>query len=174
MKSVWAIRYIAAVVAIALAVPGWAADAKIGYVDMQRALNESETGKKARAEVKGQVDKLESQLKGKKDELEKLKDELDRKAVVMRDEERRKMQDDFERKRLDLKRKFEDAQAELQKKDNELTGSIIKELQEVIRQIGERDRYTMILEMSSSGLLYSDKSTDLTDEVLAAYNSRKK
>jgi outer membrane protein len=174
MKAAWAFRLVAAVLASALAAPVFAADVKIGYVDLQRALNESEAGKRAKADFKVQVDKLEGQLKGKKDELDKLKDELDRKAVVMRDDERKRLEDDFQRKRLDLKRQFEDSQAALQKKDNELTGQIIQELQEIIRQIGDRDRYTLILEISSAPVLYTDKSSDLTDQVLTAYNAKKK
>ncbi|HYC22236.1 MAG TPA: OmpH family outer membrane protein [Candidatus Bathyarchaeia archaeon] len=174
MKAAWAFRLVAAVLASALAAPVFAADVKIGYVDLQRALNESEAGKRAKADFKVQVDKLEGQLKGKKDELDKLKDELDRKSVVMRDDERKRLEDDFQHKRLDLKRKFEDSQAELQKKDNELTGQIIQELQEIIRQIGDRDRYTLILEISSAPVLYTDKSSDLTDQVLTAYNAKKK
>lgn len=174
MKVSWALRAVAVVMAGVLVTPALAADIKIGYVDLQRALNESEAGKKAKGDFKRQVDSLESQLKGKKEELDRLKDELERKSVVMRDEERRKLEDEFQRKRLDLKRKFEDSQGELQKKDNELTGVIIRELQEVIRQIGDRDRYTLILELSSSPVLYNDKSADLTDEVLTAYNARKK
>jgi outer membrane protein len=173
MKSVRAWGMLAAALAGALATPAFAAEVKVGYVDLQRALNESEAGKRAKADFKVQLDKLESQLKGKKDELDKLKDELDRKSVVMRDEERRKLEDDFQRKRLDLKRRFEDSQAELQKKDNELTSVIIRDLQEVIKEIGDRDRYTLILELSSSPVLYGDKSADLTEQVLAIYNKKK-
>ena len=174
MKGVRTFRLAAVLLASALAAPVFAADVKIGYVDLQRALNESEAGKRAKADFKVQVDRLEGQLKSKKDELERLKDELDRKAVVMRDEERRKLQDDFEHKRLDLKRRFEDSQAELQKKDNELTGEIIHDLQDIIKQIGDRDKYTLILELSSAPVLYTDKSSDLTDQVLSAYNAKHK
>jgi outer membrane protein len=150
-----------------------AADVKIGYVDLQRALNESNAGKKAKEDFKGQVDRLETQLKGKKAELDKLKDDLERKGTVMRDDERRKLENDFENKRLDLKRRFEDSQAELQKKDQELTGKIIQDLQGIIKEVGDRDGYTLILELGSSPVLYYKKSSDITDEILSVYNARK-
>jgi outer membrane protein len=161
---------LAALVAAATAVS--AADIKVGYVDLQRALNESDAGKKAKADFKVQVDRLEGQLKSKKEELDSLKSELERKGVVMRDEERRKLEGDFEHKRLDLKRRFEDSQAELQKKDAELTGKIIQDLQQIIKEIGDRDGYSLILELGSSPVLYYKKSADITDEVLSTYNSR--
>lgn len=166
---------LAAVLLLVAWAPGRAAaaDVKIGYVDLQRALNESNAGKKAKEDFKGQVDRLEGQLKGKKAELDKLKDDLERKGTVMRDDERRKLENDFENKRLDLKRRFEDSQAELQKKDQELTGKIIQDLQGIIKEVGDRDGYTLILELGSSPVLYYKKSADITDEILSVYNGRK-
>jgi outer membrane protein len=150
-----------------------AADVKIGYVDLQRALNESAAGKKAKDDFRGQVERLESQLKGKKEELDKLKSDLETKGTVMADAQRRKLETEFEQKRLDLKRRFEDSQAELQKKDQELTGKIIQDLQGIIKEVGDRDGYTLILELGSSPVLYYKKSSDITDDVLSVYNSRK-
>ncbi|HZR83070.1 MAG TPA: OmpH family outer membrane protein [Candidatus Binatia bacterium] len=149
-----------------------AAEPKIGVVDLQRALNESDAGKKAKVDFKARVDKLEGQLKGQKEELDRLKEELERKAVVMRDDERRKLSTDFEKKRLDLKSKFEEAQGELQRKDQELTGQIIEGLTQVIKQIAENENYTLVLETSSSGVLYHANSIDLTEQVLSTYNAR--
>lgn len=150
-----------------------AADVKIGYVDLQRALNESAAGKKAKEDFRGQVERLEGQLKGKKEELDRLKSDLETKGTVMADGQRKKLETEFEQKRLDLKRRFEDSQAELQKKDQELTGRIIQDLQGIIKEVGDRDGYTLILELGSSPVLYYKKSSDITDDVLSVYNSRK-
>ena len=164
----------AAVVALAmLAAPVVArSEVKIGVVDLQRALNESDAGKRAKVDFKARVDKLEGQLKGQKEELDRMKEDLERKAVVMREDERRKLATDFEKKRLDLKSKFEEAQGELQKKDQELTGQIIEGLTQVIKQIAESESYTLVIEQNSSGVLYHANSIDLTEQVLSAYNAR--
>jgi len=145
---------------------------RIGYVDLQRALMSSKAGKKAKADFKARVDKLEKRLQGKKEALEKMKADLERRAVVMRDQERRKLADEFERKRLDLKLDFEDSQTQLQKKDQELTGTIVSSLQEVIKEIGDAKGYTLILELGSNQVLYYKKSDDITDEVLKAFDAR--
>ena len=144
---------------------------KIGYVDLQRALNESEAGKKAKEDFKGQVDKLQAQLKRQKDEIDSLKEQLEKKSVVMKEGERTNLEDDYRKKLRDFERSYKDSQADLQKKDNELTGVIIKDLQEVIREYGEREGYTLILEATSSAVLYGAKGADLTDDVMKLYNS---
>ncbi len=173
-----ALKWIVPVVALVFswAVPAVAEDAakevRIGYVDLQKALMNSKAGKKAKADFKTRVDKLEKRLQGKKEELEKMKEDLERRAVVMREEERRKLADEFERKRLDLKLDFEDSQAELQKKDQELTGTIVGSLQKIIKEIGDSKGYTLILELGSSPVLYFKSSDDITDEVLTAFDKQ--
>jgi outer membrane protein len=151
-----------------------AEEPKIGYVDLQRALNESDAGKKAKEEFKVDVDKLQAKLKKQKDEIDNLKEQLEKKSLVVKEEERGNLEEEYRKKLRDFERNYKDSQADLQKKDNELTGSIIKDLQEVIREYGERQGYTVILENSSSAVLYGAKSADLTDEVIRMYNGRKK
>lgn len=157
--------------AVALA-PSAAYAFRVGYVDLQRALNESKAGKRAKAEFKAKVDKLEKQLRGQKKELDRIKQELERKAVVMRPEERRKLEGDFEHKQLDLKRKYEDSQAELQQKDAELTGKILRGLQEVVQKLGKERGYDLILSLGSGSVLFYRKDDDLTDEVMRIFDER--
>jgi outer membrane protein len=149
-----------------------AQELKIGYVDLQRALNDSEPGRKAKEEFKKQVDKLQVDLKKQKDELDGMKDRLEKKALVMKEDERREMEKDYQRKLRDFERSYKDSQGELQLKDNELTRALLQELQTVIAEYGKNGSYTVILELSSSSVLYGDPKVDLTDQIIAAYNKR--
>jgi outer membrane protein len=145
--------------------------AKIGYVDLQRALNESDAGKRAKEEFKVQVDKLQASLKKQKDDIDGMKEQLEKKALVMKEEERNNLEDEYRRKLRDFERNYKDSQADLQKKDNELTGVIIKDLQDIIREYGDREGFTLILESTSSAVLYGAKGSDLTDEIIRQYNA---
>lgn len=160
----------AVVLALCVATAAGGQELKIGYVDLQRALNECESGKKAREEFKKQVDKLQVDLKKQKDDLDALKAQLEKKAVLMKDEERRNLEKDYGRRLRDFERSYKDSQAELQAKDNELTGDILKELQKVIVDYGQRENYTLILENSSSAVLYGAPGADLTDKILQAFD----
>ena len=165
MRAVWWV--IAATVAANVAL----ADTKIGYVDLQRALNESETGKKAKAEFKVQVDKLQAKLKRQKDELDTLKDRLEKKSVVMKEADRGTLEEEYRKKLRDFERDYKDSQADLQKKDNDLTAGIIRGLQEVIHQYGDQQGYTVILETNSNAVVYGAKNADVTDAIIERYNS---
>jgi outer membrane protein len=141
---------------------------KTGYVDLQRALSESSAGKKAKEKFKVEVESLQSRLKKQKDEIDRLKEQLEKKASVMKAAEREELEDDFRKKMRDFEREYKDSQTDLQKKDSDLTGSILRELQKVIQDIGEREGYSMIVEMNS--LLFADKSLDLTERVIDEYD----
>jgi len=164
----------AAAASLLLAVQGaQAQQIKIGYVDLQRALNESEAGKRAKEEFKKKAEKLQGDLKKQKEDLEEMKEQLDKKALVMKDEERRSAELQLQKKLRDFERSYKDSQGELQLKDNELTADILKDLNKIIQEYGKREGYTLILENSSSTVLYSASDADLTDKIIAEYNGGK-
>jgi outer membrane protein len=166
-------KWVVGAVLLGLVVPAWAEGSpKIGYVDLQRALNESEAGKKAREDFKGQVDKAQAGLKKQKEEVEALREQLEKKALVMKEEERGNLEKDLGRKGRDFERSYKDSQAELQAKDNELTAVILRELQVVIKAFGDHEGYTMIFESSSNAMLYGAKDVDLTEQIIQLYNSQ--
>ena len=150
-----------------------AAEIKVGVVDLQRALNESASGKKAKEQFKVEFDRMQDSLRREKDSLDRMKDDLEKKAAVLKEEQRKSMTDDFERRRRELRRKLEDSDAELRKKDSELTGGILRDLATVIQEIGQRDGYTIILESSASAVLYGSKSIDMTEEVIRTFDAQR-
>lgn len=108
--------YIAVASAVlALAAPALA-EIKIGIVDLQRALNESAAGKKAKEQFKVEFDRMQGSLKGEKDRLDKMKEDLDKQSAVLKADDRKTKADEFERRQRDLRRKLEDSDAELRKK----------------------------------------------------------
>ena len=150
----------------------WRPKLKIAVVDMQRALNECDAGKKAKEQVQGASSSARrTQLKKQREDLDRLKDDYDRKAIVLKDEERRNLEKDLESRTLDFKRKYEDFQRDLKQTDAELTSSIVEELYGIVRDYGEKHGYTLVLEASSGALLYNDKAVDVTDEIVKLHNA---
>jgi len=165
MKAVW---WLVAGVLVANVA---AAETKIGYIDLQRALNESEAGKKAKEEFKVQVDRLQAKLKRQKDQIDDLKSRLEKKSLVMKEEERNNLEEDYRKKLRDFERNYKDTQADLQRKDSEMTGVIVRQLQGIIRDYGEREGYTVILETSSNAVVYGAKDADVTEAIIRLYNA---
>ena len=145
------------------------AELKFAYVDVQRALNECDAGKKAKAEFQGRVTSLESRLQRQQNEVQALKDEIEKKGMLMTDTERQSKQDQYVAKLKNFERDYKDSKDELQAKDNEMTAKIVHDLAQVIRSLGERDGYTMVMEKGS--ILWGAPGIDITDQVIRNYNA---
>jgi len=144
------------------------ADLKLAYVDIQRALNECDAGKKAKGEFRTRIENLENHLQKQQNDVQALKDELEKKGMLMKDDERRNLQEEYEHKLRDFQRDYDDSKHELEQRDNEVTGAIVKDLARIIRTIGERDGFTLVMEKGS--ILWGTPAIDITDEVIRDYN----
>lgn len=145
---------------------------KIGFIDIQRAISDSNAGKRAKERFQAQVKKAEAELLKEKNELERLKADLDKKGPLMKDEERRNLEGDLQRRYVNYQRTMTDQQQELRQKEGALTGDILKELEKIVNEIGKSDKFTLILERNQ--ILYSDQGIDVTNKVIEVFNSRNK
>ena len=157
----------AMLLALLVAVPA-RAEVKLAYVDVQRALNECEAGKRAKSDFRNRVQSLEVKLQREQNDVQSLKDELEKKGMLMKPEQRQNLQDEYVNKLKNFERNYKDSKEELERKDNEVTGQIVHDLAEVIRDLGEKAGYTMVMEKGS--ILWGAPGIDITDQVIRAYN----
>ena len=145
---------------------------KIGYVDIQKVISESQAGKRARDRFQAQVKKAEADIIKERQDLERLKMDLDKKGPLLKDEERRNLESDLQKRSVNLQRSMSDYQQDLQAKNNEMMSDILKELEKIVNEVGKAEKFTLILERSQ--ILYSDQGIDITSKVIETYNSRAK
>ena len=139
---------------------------KIGIVDLSRAVNESEQGKKAKAELEVVVKKNQEALDEKGKALEKLKAEIEKQGSVMSAEARKNKEDDLDRLTREYQRGLTDSQTEVRKKESELTGNIVKELRRIINDVANEEKYDLVLDNNPALVAYVNKGIDITDEVI--------
>ncbi len=152
----------------------YGAELKIGYVNLQKALNESEGGKKAKADLDEIIKAKQVVINKKGNELEKLKEDLNKQSALLSEDAKKARQEDLDRKMRDFQRFVQDAQAEVKKRESEFTDELLKDLRKIIAAIGEEEHYTLILEKVEGFILYADKAIDLTDKVISKYNEKMK
>ena len=158
---------------IMLPVSSRAADAiKFGSIDVQKVLNESETGKKAKSDLETLIKTRQSNIDEKGKAIEKLKTDVEKQASVLSSEARKNKEDELEKLLREYQRIVQDSQAEIKKKEGEFTDTILREIRELIEKIGEEEGYTLIIERGM--VLYSNKGIDITDSVLKKYDALKK
>ena len=146
------------------------AEMRVAVVDMQRALNECDAGKKAKDQVRGKFEKAQGELKKEREDLDKARDDFEKKSILMKEDDRRDKERELENRTLDFKRKYEDMQRDLKRTDAELTSGIVEQLYGIVNDYGKQQGYTLVLE-ASSGLLYADKALDITDAIVKIHNN---
>jgi outer membrane protein len=146
------------------------AGVKIGYVDVQRAVQEVEEGKAARARLKTELDSRRAELDKKRQDLEKMKTDYDKQAPVLSDDAKRKKQEELQRAFTDAQQTAGLMQEELSGKEQEAMGSISKRMIQIVSEVSEREGFSYVLDKAV--LLYAPAASDLTNEVVRRYNDK--
>lgn len=147
---------------------------RVAYVDLQKALQTVEAGKKAKSD-------LEKEVKAKREELEKLQanlqkefEALEKKSGIMNESAKAQKQAELQKKVAELQKNAFESQNELGKRERELTKPLIEELRSIIEGLGKEKGFQLILEKNEGAVLYAETGSDLTDQVVDRFNARRK
>lgn len=162
------VAFITLLATLLAAVPALA-EVKLAYVDIQKALNECNAGKQAKAKFRVKIKVYENKLQKEENQIRALKTQLQQKGMLMKPDERQNLQDDYVSKMQDFRRRYQDYRQQLAQRDNQMTGRIVHDLAAVARRIAKRRGYTMVLEKGS--ILWGAPSINITQEVINEYNA---
>lgn len=170
-------RNLLAVLALAcafmlMAGPAAAEPLTIGYVDIEKVINDSVPGQRAVEKLREDFERRAAELKKMEDDLKDLRKELDSKGSVMSQERRRQMEEDYRRDRRDLKRAVQDNNEEFNIKRKQVLVDFLPQILKTVQALGKEKRYTLILRKEANILLYTSEQVDLTDEVIARLNAQ--
>ena len=157
---------------LAFSSTSWSADLKIGYANLQMALNECQAGIAAKESLKKEAQEREGELQTKQEELKKLKDEIDKKGSVWNKETLQEKEKEFRTRSQAFQQQFMTYGDELNQKKQESEARIITELRDVVEEIAKKGKYNYIFEKSVGGLLYAPEDADITDDVIELYDKK--
>jgi len=164
--------FVTGLVIIALALTGSLAAAadKTGFVDIRDIMLSSSAGKKASEDFKKTFEKEKAAIQEKETELKKLKDDLEKQKPLLKEEAMKEKELAYQKKFRDYQILVKDSNEELQAKDQELSKKMIPEILKLVQTIGEKEKYSMIIDISQIPLAYYSKENDLTKRVIEEFN----
>lgn len=165
-----------AALALAIAVPqaARAAELKIGYVNLQKAVSEVDEGKAARDALKKEFDQKQKTLDDKQNELKRMKDDLDKQMVVMSEETKREKAMEFERKVNEMQQLYVQMQKDLSDRERDMMKVIFDKMESVIKDIAAAEGYAYVFEQQNAGLMVAPANADMTNELVRKYNAKYK
>lgn len=149
-----------------------AADNKIGFINVREIIQTSNAGKKAGEELKKVAERKQSEITSSEKELKSLKDDLDKKSSIMTASARRDKEATYQKKLRDYQLLVNDANEDLRKRDQEIFQKLMPEIVKVIRDIAEKEKYTLIIDVATMPVPYYDKTYDLSKRVIEEYNKK--
>lgn len=148
-----------------------AQEVKIGVVDLQRAMNETEDGRRAKKRLKVLFDKRQKELDALQEELKTMGEQLEQQKNVLSENVLRERYAAYQQKLAELQQLYMESQRELAAKEAEFTQQILERMQAILRRIGQAEGFTLIVEANEGGVIFSPNHLDLTDRVIQRYNS---
>src|SRR5262245_9560228 len=146
-----------------------AEEVKIGYVDMQRALNETEDGRKAKAALKKVFDQKQKELDEQQEELKKAAEDLEKKRTLLPADKVREKEAELQARMQKVQQTYLRHQQELSQKEQEATAKIFDGMTRTIGRIAQQENFSMIFD--KTGIVYAKPHLDMTNELIRRYNS---
>jgi outer membrane protein len=156
------------------AIPSWASEPlKVGVLDLQRCLQQSEAGKKASKSLQEKSDRIKKDLTTRREDLKKMRDEFTKKSNVLSQDAKREKEKELIRKEEDFRDLVREKEEEMRKDEFNAMQPLLNELFEVTSKVAKDEGYTLILE-AKSGVVYFSKPVEITDKVIKIFNETKK
>lgn len=144
---------------------------KIGFVDLQVAMNESAMGKAAKTELEEIIKQKQGDVEARIMAKDALKEEIEKQSAVLSEGARKSKKDELQRMEREIERLVADTNADLQKLQRDKEMRILKELDDIIRKFGKEHGYTVIF--PSDVIVYAAEGLDVTTAIVEEYDRQK-
>ncbi len=167
-----AVTLVAALLLAATAPKLYAQTTRIAVVDLQRALNETEDGRRAKARLKRLFKQRQQALDKSQNELKALKEQIEQQVKAgVAEKVLQERAAEYQKALIELQSKYMEYQRELAEQEARLTREIIARMERILRRIGQAEGYTLIVERNEGGVVWVPSNLDITDTVIQRYNA---
>lgn len=148
--------------------------AKVGIVNIQAAIVNSNEGQRDFESLQKKFDPKRTELENLNKEVDELQKKFNTQGDKLNDDARNDLLKQIDAKKKTLQRNYEDANTDIQAQQNEIANRIGQKLVEVLDKYAKENAYTLILDVSgqSSPVLWAASSVDITKPIVEAYNAQ--
>jgi outer membrane protein len=145
-----------------------AADVKIGFINIQKAITETSEFKKSQIKFRVELKKEKGIIEARKKKVEDMLRELNKQGFVLNPELKKKKEESFIKEKKDFERYVQDREEEFARREKQVLDKISKKMLEVIKQLGKQKKLTMVIEKKA--VFYSDSALELTELATKTYD----
>lgn len=170
MKKVFVLAIVLAAVCFFRASLVSAQTVKIAVIDLEKFQKTSKSFQKSGAVFKKKLVDLQTKLDDERNAVTKLEEEFKKQSMMLSLDAQEDKRRELEKKRRYYKYLYDEFSQEMKETEAESIKKVMEELEKVVARIGQKEGYTLIVEKRTPGLIYFNKATDITDQVIEAYD----
>jgi outer membrane protein len=139
-----------------------AADFRIGVVDTERILRESEPALKAEKKIEKEFAARDQEIKNIAQQVKDIQTLLNKEGMTMPDADRRNKERELDNLNVNLQRLQREFREDLNLRKNEELQVVLGLANKAIQQIAESEKYDLVLQEA----VYRNPKIDITDKVI--------
>jgi outer membrane protein len=141
------------------------ADARVGFVDLNRVASASKQGQSLTTKMEDARVRKEQEVAARSKEVAALETKLAGGGGVLNEAARAQLQRQFERARVDFQRFTQDARAELEQVQRELERAFLAKASPAIAAVARERALWAVFSFDEATLLWREPSLDLSEEI---------
>lgn len=142
---------------------------KVGYINLDRLVKESDMGKVAMENINRLRKEKQVMINQKLQTINEIKINLESEADLLKDQEKKDRVEELNALIKEYKRMAADAKEDIAKEDRELVAQILKKADGALKKVAKKKKFTIILK-DPNAIGYLDESVDITEDVLKELN----
>ena len=144
------------------------AQAKVGIVDVQRAILGTAEIKKAQTDLETKYRPRQEAMAKLDRELQQIQGQLQSMAGKLTPQAEQDLQTQGQRKQRDLQRLNEDLQGDVDRERNEILQKASRNMTDVIKKLAEEKQLDVVIDRANT--LFAKDTLDITTDAIASYD----
>lgn len=144
---------------------------KIGVLDFQQVLKQSEAGKQVYNKLQAQAGKYDKKLRDLGDKIKAAQQEYAQKESIYTEDTKEKKRTEIQRMIRDFNGNKQDYAKEMKRLEMRHLKKVQDDVMKIVNNMGKELGYDIIFEVQNSGVIYRKDSIDITDNVIKRYDN---
>ncbi|MBF0451708.1 MAG: OmpH family outer membrane protein [Candidatus Magnetomorum sp.] len=144
---------------------------KVGYINLQRLVNESKMGQAAKADIEKIRQEKQAEIDKKLEDIKELKERIEKKGDLMGARNKAEKVEELQQLYKTYQRMVADAKEDLSKEDSKLVSTILEKADAVLKEVAKKENYSIILK-DPDAIGYLNPKVDITTLVIQAFNKK--
>lgn len=146
-------------------------EGKVGVIDPQRILNETNAGKKAKDSLAAFSKNRQALMELDERELRRMEEDFVKQASVLSPAAKREREEQFRRRMQEYQQKVTELNREVQEKQKDVLEGFREKVEIISAKVAKRAGLQIVVDRSKGGpTIYFDDSLDISGQVIEEFN----